>query len=383
MHPDVSDPSLLDAFEDVRNDATPTNWVIYTYKPRSDSIKVQSTGTGDLKEMLEELGEGKVQYCFIRFNLNGTFKFVYIAWCGEGVSGMRRGSFANHAVDMSKFLTGFHVQINARAWEDINEQDILARLKKATGSHGRQSVKARFQGQASEGVTPQSVSVAKQMHEQEQEKSGQVQVENKKELVDKQASEQFWEKQREVDEQTSKDNAYVPQREASWKASGSGDASGGSIGKKWEQQHTQEEQAPTPSSSYVPPQQQEEPATSYDDSASSFTQQEEEPSYEAEAQPQEQGEEDSGQYGNEEEGAQEEEYYDEGGEDGEGEAVEAVPTGTQCKALYDYPGQNEGDLAFSMGDLITVLDSTDPSGWWQGDLNGMQGYFPSNFVELV
>eukprot|EP01090_Pellita_catalonica_P005770 TRINITY_DN159_c0_g1_i4.p1 TRINITY_DN159_c0_g1~~TRINITY_DN159_c0_g1_i4.p1 ORF type:complete len:330 (+),score=77.42 TRINITY_DN159_c0_g1_i4:245-1234(+) len=52
-----------------------------------------------------------------------------------------------------------------------------------------------------------------------------------------------------------------------------------------------------------------------------------------------------------------------------------------CTALYDYAGENEGDLAFSAGDVITVLDDSDPSGWWQGDLNGAVGYFPSNFVE--
>jgi len=49
--------------------------------------------------------------------------------------------------------------------------------------------------------------------------------------------------------------------------------------------------------------------------------------------------------------------------------------------LYDYDGENEGDLPFKEGDLITVLDRSDPSGWWQGELNGVTGYFPSNFVQ--
>lgn len=33
------------------------------------------------------------------------YKFVYIAWCGEGVSGMLRGNLANHATDFENFLT--------------------------------------------------------------------------------------------------------------------------------------------------------------------------------------------------------------------------------------------------------------------------------------
>jgi len=31
-------------------------------------------------------------------------QFVYVAWCGEGVTGIRKGSFGSHAQDMSKFL---------------------------------------------------------------------------------------------------------------------------------------------------------------------------------------------------------------------------------------------------------------------------------------
>lgn len=50
-------------------------------------------------------------------------------------------------------------------------------------------------------------------------------------------------------------------------------------------------------------------------------------------------------------------------------------------ALYDFPGENEGDLAFYAGDQILILDTSDPSGWWQGELNGATGYFPSNFVQ--
>jgi hypothetical protein len=31
---------------------------------------------------------------------------------------------------------------------------------------------------------------------------------------------------------------------------------------------------------------------------------------------------------------------------------------------------------FSEGDVITILDDSDAEGWWQGELNGVQGWFP-------
>ncbi|RMJ20975.1 SH3 domain-containing protein [Aspergillus sp. HF37] len=51
-------------------------------------------------------------------------------------------------------------------------------------------------------------------------------------------------------------------------------------------------------------------------------------------------------------------------------------------ALYDFDGQGAGDLAFSEGDRIRVVEksgSTDD--WWQGELRGVQGSFPANYVE--
>lgn len=49
---------------------------------------------------------------------------------------------------------------------------------------------------------------------------------------------------------------------------------------------------------------------------------------------------------------------------------------------YDYAGEQEGDLQFSTGDIINILDTSDPSGWWQGEVHGVTGVFPSNFVQM-
>ena len=78
--------------------------MLYGYVPKTSKITVQATGEGGLADLLENMSDGKIHFAFIRFNVSGTVKFVYISWCGEGVSGMLKGTFATHAVDMSKFL---------------------------------------------------------------------------------------------------------------------------------------------------------------------------------------------------------------------------------------------------------------------------------------
>eukprot|EP01122_Echinamoeba_exundans_P017789 TRINITY_DN9745_c0_g1_i1.p1 TRINITY_DN9745_c0_g1~~TRINITY_DN9745_c0_g1_i1.p1 ORF type:complete len:532 (+),score=164.33 TRINITY_DN9745_c0_g1_i1:59-1597(+) len=54
----------------------------------------------------------------------------------------------------------------------------------------------------------------------------------------------------------------------------------------------------------------------------------------------------------------------------------------QVQATYDFPGENEGDLAFSAGDIINILEKDD-SGWWRGELNGAVGVFPTTFVQEI
>lgn len=50
-------------------------------------------------------------------------------------------------------------------------------------------------------------------------------------------------------------------------------------------------------------------------------------------------------------------------------------------AVADYVSTEEGDLAFRMGDLITVLEDVDDN-WYKGELKGRQGIFPKNHVQI-
>jgi hypothetical protein len=50
-------------------------------------------------------------------------------------------------------------------------------------------------------------------------------------------------------------------------------------------------------------------------------------------------------------------------------------------AMHDYSPQQENAtcLSFRAGQVIHVLNR-DASGWWDGELEGRRGWFPSNYV---
>ncbi|KAI0053120.1 DUF500-domain-containing protein [Auriscalpium vulgare] len=53
-------------------------------------------------------------------------------------------------------------------------------------------------------------------------------------------------------------------------------------------------------------------------------------------------------------------------------------------ALYDFKAVQPGDLSFSKGQVITILEkSNNTDTWWRGQVDNREGIFPANFVDVV
>lgn len=52
------------------------------------------------------------------------------------------------------------------------------------------------------------------------------------------------------------------------------------------------------------------------------------------------------------------------------------------RALYDYDADDRTSLSFRQGDTIQVITQLE-SGWWDGVINGVRGWFPSNYCAVV
>ncbi|CBX95729.1 similar to actin binding protein [Plenodomus lingam JN3] len=99
-------------------------------------LKVQSTGEGELLDLVDEFSDGRVQFAFVKVKDPNTSlpKNVLIAWCGEGVPERTKGYFGSHLTVVSKLLRGYHVQVTARSDADLTPEKIIQKVADASGA---------------------------------------------------------------------------------------------------------------------------------------------------------------------------------------------------------------------------------------------------------
>lgn len=51
------------------------------------------------------------------------------------------------------------------------------------------------------------------------------------------------------------------------------------------------------------------------------------------------------------------------------------------RAMFRYVAGQEDELSFEEGDMLYILDTSDPDGWWKARCNNKTGLIPSNYGE--
>lgn len=150
-------PSISKSYQTVVNASLPTGpgssptysqWAVFSVSTplvsvfqqdagnKESVLKVQSSGDGELAELIDEFSEGKVQFAYVKVRdpNTGLPKNVLIAWCGEGVPERTKGYFTSFLSAVSKFLHGYHVQITARSDGDLTPEGIVQKVADSSGS---------------------------------------------------------------------------------------------------------------------------------------------------------------------------------------------------------------------------------------------------------
>jgi hypothetical protein len=133
-------PEIGAAYDAVRSDKDETNWLIISYASAvGDKLTLTSTGSGGIAEMADNLDNSQAQYGYVRVEYaNDTeskrVKFVLVIWIGEGTKVMRKARVSIESGAVKKVLGHHSIQVDARDKGDLDEKDIVVRLRKAGGA---------------------------------------------------------------------------------------------------------------------------------------------------------------------------------------------------------------------------------------------------------
>jgi hypothetical protein len=137
---DCSAPEILDAYEDVRSDGTNTNWLLITYEEGSNNKRwaLVGKGAGGLEELKSSIDDSFLGYGYLRVvsgdEMSKRAKFVLIKYIARSLKITLKALMNVHRGDVQKVLSQINVSTEAETLDELNEEDILARVHKAGGA---------------------------------------------------------------------------------------------------------------------------------------------------------------------------------------------------------------------------------------------------------
>ena len=106
----IDDPIIIEAWQRVRSEEDPTNFLLLRYVSQRD-ITLLSAGHGGFDELLSKLQDDEVIFGAFRARLNGMTKYFTIMFTGNNVGGMKKGKASLHKAGVLNFFDGSHGEI--------------------------------------------------------------------------------------------------------------------------------------------------------------------------------------------------------------------------------------------------------------------------------
>lgn len=136
---DCSDPSILEAYQDVRNDKTNTNWTAISYKEGSNNTwTLVGSGEGGLEELKAIFSPSFKGFAYLRVisgdELSKRPKFVFMSFCGSEIKQIQRVKLTMHRADVLKIFEHSSISLDFRNVDEIDEADIMERVRMSGGA---------------------------------------------------------------------------------------------------------------------------------------------------------------------------------------------------------------------------------------------------------
>ncbi|KAM4057354.1 cofilin/tropomyosin-type actin-binding protein [Hirsutella rhossiliensis] len=134
----LDSPDIAAAYESVRSDKDATTWLLISYAD-GNRLTLAQTGTGPLADLAAALDDTQVQYGYARVEYandaeSTRVKFALVVWIGERTKVMRKARVSVESGDVKRVLAHHSIALTASDRADLDQDDVVARLRKAGGA---------------------------------------------------------------------------------------------------------------------------------------------------------------------------------------------------------------------------------------------------------
>jgi len=134
---DISSPAIKDAYDQVRDDNSPVNWISLGYGSSKKVLELYGSGEGSLEEFTSSLKDDEVTFGYVRiiYGDSQRSKFVLISYVPDGLSILTKARATTHKPAVTQYLKYMHSDIYATTKAELAEDVIQAKLQAAAGAN--------------------------------------------------------------------------------------------------------------------------------------------------------------------------------------------------------------------------------------------------------
>ncbi|XP_061878349.1 coactosin-like protein [Entelurus aequoreus] len=136
MATQIDKEGCREAYNQVRDDNTDTNWAVFKYQGSMIVPAEQGTDYEDFKKMCTD--DARL-FCFLRIMTGDAMskraKFTLITWIGESISGLQRAKISTDKSLVKEIVQNFAKEFMISDLKEVDEDYIRTELKKAGGAN--------------------------------------------------------------------------------------------------------------------------------------------------------------------------------------------------------------------------------------------------------
>lgn len=132
----IEKATILDAYEDVRDDKSATSWLVLKYQ--DNCICLHDKGD-DYEDLKQHLSDDDRAFAFVRVTMGDELskraKFAFITWVGSSVNGMKKAKLGPDKSVVKSVIKSFAVEIMASELDEVDIAVVKDTLLKAGGAN--------------------------------------------------------------------------------------------------------------------------------------------------------------------------------------------------------------------------------------------------------